>query len=34
LGNNKKFEEKLIKILKPLNAYLIGLFFDLGVSLR
>lgn len=29
-GNNKKFEEKLIKILKPLNAYLIGLFFDLG----
>jgi len=28
--SSKKFEEKLIKILKPVNAYLIGLFFDLG----
>jgi len=30
LQNNKKFHEKLIKLLKPINKHLIGIFFDLG----
>lgn len=28
--SNKKFHEKLIKLFKPINKYLIGIFFDLG----
>ncbi|HEY4832113.1 MAG TPA: hypothetical protein VIH61_06085, partial [Waddliaceae bacterium] len=30
LQKNKKFYEKLVKLLKPINQYLIGIFFDLN----